>query len=378
MPSNKNAVIRYMYLDQLLSDRNNTYTCLDLLKRVNTRLRDAGFPTIGGESGDYDLCLKSGKRVIQMDMQALQDAPFNMVIDSSQKRYGAPIYRYADQTQSLFSKQLSDDEKRLLQEVLNTLGQFTGLHNFEWLHDLQEKLNDKKAFGRNEYDAEMPDVRKIISFSSNEFLKGKELLGELFSFISHKKVIDVHYEPFGEDPITIRFFPYLLKQYNDRWYLIGAPQDTEKYPYHLVNLPLDRICGTSVVDGVDYVECEDDLEERYDDIIGITYYDSVPLTQILLAVKKSYASYIDTKPIHSSQARLNEEEQAMCHEKYRAFGDYTFYRLEVKPNRELYNTIYHSGDAVILISPKEIREKMIQELSSSLDKLKSVSLHPQT
>ena len=34
MPSNKNAVIRYMYLDQMLSDRYNKYTCEDLLKKV--------------------------------------------------------------------------------------------------------------------------------------------------------------------------------------------------------------------------------------------------------------------------------------------------------------------------------------------------------
>ena len=35
MPSNKNAVIRYMYLDQMLSDRYHKYTCEDLLIKVN-------------------------------------------------------------------------------------------------------------------------------------------------------------------------------------------------------------------------------------------------------------------------------------------------------------------------------------------------------
>ena len=148
MPSNKNAVIRYMYLDQMLSDRYNKYTCEDLLKKVNERLELAGYPTIGGDKSDYDRYIKSGKRVIQLDLQSLQESPFNMEIDSSEKLYGSPVYRYVDQTQSLFSKPLSEDEKRLLQEVLNTLGQFAGLDSFEWLHDLQEKLNDRKSFGR--------------------------------------------------------------------------------------------------------------------------------------------------------------------------------------------------------------------------------------
>ena len=196
----------------MLSDRYRTYTCEELLKKVNERLELAGYPTIGGEQGDYDRYIKSGKRVIQLDLQALQDAPFYMEIDSSERKNGSPVYRYADQTQSLFSKPLSDDEKRLLQEVLNTLGQFSGLDSFEWLHDLQEKLNDRRSFGRNEFDKENTDTRKIISFSSNLYLEGKDYLGTLFALIANKKVVDVDYTPFGEEMRTIRLYPYLLKQ----------------------------------------------------------------------------------------------------------------------------------------------------------------------
>ena len=152
MPLNKNAIIRYMYLDQLLSDRFNKYTARDLLKKVNERLELDGYPTIGGDQSDYDRYISSGKRVIQLDIQAMQDSPFNMEIDSSEKLFGSPVYRYSDQTRTLFSKPLSDEEKRLLQEVLNTLGQFLGLDSFEWLNDLQEKLNDRRSFGRGRFD----------------------------------------------------------------------------------------------------------------------------------------------------------------------------------------------------------------------------------
>lgn len=376
MPSNKNAVIRYMYLDQMLSDRYNKYTCEDLLKKVNERLELAGYPTIGGDKSNYDRYIKSGKRVIQLDLLALQDSPFNMEIDSSERLYGSPVYRYADQTQSLFSKPLSDDEKRLLQEVLNTLGQFAGLDSFEWLHDLQEKLNDNHAFGRGEYDKEMNTPRKIISFSSNDYLAGKDYLGTLFALISNKKVVDVDYQPFDEAPRTIRLYPYLLKQYNDRWYLIGTPLATEEFPYRedfYVNLPLDRMNGVTAVDGVDYVDCDEFFEERYEDIIGITWLNEEELTEILLAVKNSYIGYVDTKPLHGSQVKYSAEDQVMLHGKYGALDGYTFYSLHVKPNRELYNTIYRNGDNVILISPARIRERMIQELSEELAKMKSVN-----
>ena len=375
MPSNKNAVIRYMYLDQMLSDRYNKYTCEDLLKKVNERLELAGYTTIGGDQSNYDRYIKSGKRLIQIDIQALQDSPFNMVIDSSEKLYGSPVYRYADQTQSLFSKPLSDDEKRLLQEVLNTLGQFSGLESFEWLNDLQEKLNDNRAFGRSEYDKDMLVPRKIISFSSNDYLKGKDYLGTLFALISNKKVVDVEYEPFGEAPRTIRLYPYLLKQYNDRWYLIGTPLATPEFPYRkdfYVNLPLDRMNGVTAVDGVDYIDCNEYFEERYEDIVGITWLKEEEITEILLAIKNTYIGYVDPKPLHGSQTRLSADRQVELHDKYGDFGDYTFYTLTLKPNRELYNTIYRNGEDIILISPSRIREQMIREMTNTLRRLKNV------
>lgn len=375
MPSNKNAVIRYMYLDQMLSDRYNKYTCEDLLKKVNERLKFAGYPTIGGNQSNYDRYIKSGKRVIQLDIQALQDSPFNMEIDSSEKLSGAPVYRYADQTQSLFSKPLSDDEKQLLQEVLNTLGQFAGLASFEWLNDLQEKLNDKRSFGRGEYDKEMSANRKIISFSSNDYLEGKDYLGTLFALISNKKVVDVEYKPFGEAPRIIRLYPYLLKQYNDRWYLIGTPLAIPEFPYRedfYVNLPLDRMNGVTAVDGVDYIDCDETFEEHYEDIVGITWLKEEVLTDILLAVKNTYTGYVDTKPLHGSQAKLSVDRQAELHNKYEAFEGYTFYTLTLKPNRELYNTIYRNGDNIVLLSPSRIRENMIQKLTSSIERMKSV------
>ena len=118
MPLNKNAIIRYMYLDQLLSDRYNKYTCRDLFMKVNERLELDGFPTIGGDPSDYERYILSGKRVIQQDILAMQDSPFNMEIDSSEKLFGAPVYRYCDQTRTLFSKPLSDEEKRKLYDQL--------------------------------------------------------------------------------------------------------------------------------------------------------------------------------------------------------------------------------------------------------------------
>ncbi len=46
MPTNKNALIRYKYLDRLLSDHHHYYDIHDLTEQVNTMLYDDGFPEV--------------------------------------------------------------------------------------------------------------------------------------------------------------------------------------------------------------------------------------------------------------------------------------------------------------------------------------------
>ena len=46
MPTNKNALIRYKYLDRLLSDHYHYYDIHDLTEKVNNMLYDDGFPEV--------------------------------------------------------------------------------------------------------------------------------------------------------------------------------------------------------------------------------------------------------------------------------------------------------------------------------------------
>ena len=46
MSVNKNAVIRYMYLDQMLADRHHYYTRAELTDKCNDKLRADGFSEV--------------------------------------------------------------------------------------------------------------------------------------------------------------------------------------------------------------------------------------------------------------------------------------------------------------------------------------------
>lgn len=380
MPANKNAVIRYMFLDQLLSDQKHQYTCLDLVIKCNEMLEQAGYPGIcdchvrsrDDVNAENSLDFKSGKRLIQMDLQALQDAPFNMEIDNSEKSYGAPIYRYKDQTRTLFSKQLSDEEKRLLKEVLNTLGQFSGLDNFSWIQNLREKLEDKHSFGDSYLDVdgkEMIDDRTIIAFEENKYLKNKEYLSRLFSFISNRQTIIVSYKKFTEIKAKkYSVYPYMLKQYSNRWYLICTPVLDESGVYNpelVLNLPLDRFTGEIIANTRHkYKECAVELEERYEEIIGISYYKENPIDEIIIAVKEKAIPYIETKPLHESQR--------ICLDMQYQVDGYKTFCIECRYNHELLQTLSSFGEELIVLSPKHLREKMLARIEEQISNYKQV------
>ena len=131
MPSNKNAVVRYKYLDDMLSDAHRSYTCAELWKRCNERLRLDGYPEVT-------------KRTVENDLNDLEGSPFFKEIDRSERKGGKTVLRYRDHSQPLFGKELSDDEKSLLSEILNALDKFSGLESFHWFDDIQERLNDRQ------------------------------------------------------------------------------------------------------------------------------------------------------------------------------------------------------------------------------------------
>ena len=350
MPVTKDAMARYRVIDKMLADPNRTYTTAEILDRVihQCNLRD-----------DFSL------RMIQKDLLALQGPPFNKKLVRNEGRRGT--VRYADQSDPLFFQELTSDEEEVLREALHSLGQFEGLDNFTWLELLKKKLDFKERKGEQPY----------ISFSHNEVLQiPKGLLGRLFSAISQKKVITITYTAFGRDPEKHTVYPYQLKQYNDRWWLICTPLGNQKHPYNrefIATFPLDRIDGQfEYHDDEPYIPTPVDLKERFDQIVGVTLYENEELQDIYFAVSKKSLPYIQTKYLHCTQIELDEESQEIYRKRYPALKDWTFFSIECRPNPELYMKLLSYGENIILVEPKELKDKMLAMLSSAHGKYQGI------
>ena len=67
--------------------------------------------------------------------------------------------------------------------------------------------------------------------------------------------------------LAVTLFPYLLKEYNRRWFLVAAAESDGK----LLTFGLDRIDDVENLPSHNYVDYDGDLNELYEDIIGVTF-----------------------------------------------------------------------------------------------------------
>lgn len=339
MPSNKNAVTRYKYIDELLSDRHHYYDIHDLTEKCNKSLTEIGQPTVS-------------QRCIEMDINYLEYAPFFADIERIRIN-GKRCIRYSDPTFSIFTKKLSNDEKNLLCEVLNTLGQFEGLVNFDWLNRFKTGLD-------------LCERKKIISFSNNPYLKNTNLIGTLFEAISNENVILLKYHTFTDHNIKeLLLHPYLLKQYNNRWFLLGAA-DTDKA---ILNFALDRIDDFEVKPQLNYYECPIEIEDLFDDIIGVTLPNERKVEEIVFWASDSSFNYITTKPIHGSQKIISSTNEDLYFRELFVLPEKGhLMRLNCIINYELKRELISFFDGLIVLKPETLRNELQEKIKSMREK----------
>jgi predicted DNA-binding transcriptional regulator YafY len=108
----------------------------------------------------------------------------------------------------------------------------------------------------------------VIDFDVNPNLKGLDFLDHIYQSIIRKQVLKVTYKSFdSKHPSVVEFHPYLLKEYDNRWYMLGRKGNKPA----IVNYALDRIKKIESLPNKYYLENETfDPETYYKDVIGVT------------------------------------------------------------------------------------------------------------
>lgn len=344
MPKNKNAMTRYQILDELLSNRYHDYSINDITDEVNRRLAEYNSEPVS-------------RRCIELDIQYLEyDSPFMVEIErysvpaysvEKQKNYSKRCLRYEKPSFSIFKKELSSDEEYLLSEALSLLGQFDGLPNLEALESLRCGLS-------------VSSDKNIISFTKN-MLEDTSLIGRLFTAISQRQVIELTYHRFVDksELRKVRLHPYMLKEYNHRWFLLAASESDGK----LLSFALDRIDDFTALPSNSYMPFDGDLEEYFEDIIGVTNYADEPVQHIMFWVNDYSKDYVLTKPIHRSQKHYTGDKDMQLRQRYPMLHGGAFFSIDCKCNYELIRELCSFGNALLVLSPKDIQDKVFDRIS---------------
>ena len=210
---------------------------------------------------------------------------------------------------------------------------------------------------------------KNASFSNNPYLQNSNLLGTLFDNISNEVVIKLSYHTFSNETIrSIDFHPYLLKQYNDRWFLLGAADNDQK----ILNFALDRIDDVEPLPEKKYIKCPDDIYERFEDIVGVTLYDDRQIEHIICWVTDISKGYVDTKPIHESYTPLKGDKDIELHNQYPHLKGGLFFSLDCIINYELIRELCSYGKDLIVLSPQNIKNVILQRTKAMLNNYQEI------
>ncbi|RXG21931.1 helix-turn-helix transcriptional regulator [Leeuwenhoekiella aequorea] len=202
------------------------------------------------------------------------------------------------------------------------------------------------------------DLRKfsdIVELDDSSIFKGIDLLKIIINAIQQKQNIQfkhINYWEESEKEYTIT--PLKIKEYLNRWYVIGVPFKMNE----IRTFGIDRLKDLTITNGktVKYKDFEDQLN-NFHNIIGLNFNEGDgKIKYIKLKVYHKHLKYLRSLPLHSSQTIDWKHGQE--------HGIVT-YRLI--PNYELKIQILKMHCFTEVLEPKELREEVKIMLQEALE-----------
>lgn len=321
MPQNKNSHYRYRLLDKCFRNKNKKYFIQDLLDYVNSQI----------DSPISERQLRED--ISYMESSAGFEAPIAKKYDGHKK-----YYRYKDTDYSIMDMPITQSEIDMLENAIGMLSRFKGLPKYDWIEETLRHFEET-------FNLSGSNTGSIV-FAQNPQLRGIQRFDILIEAIVEHHVLKIEYHKFGGDYREREIHPYQLRQYNNRWFLIGyEPRLRERMP--LVVVPMDRIEHVETDSNVIFQEYKGmDIDDYFKDIVGVSLMpNSIPET-ITIRVLKPEAEYIKTKPLHASQRIIEETDR------------FVVFELKLIINYEFETLLLTHAHMMNVIEPSSLRETL--------------------
>ena len=196
---------------------------------------------------------------------------------------------------------------------------------------------------------ESKELLKHISFDNNSNSNQSSNLKILFHAIKERRVITFKHQNYTTNKTTCYSLePILLKQYLNRWYIIGTISNSnDSRTFGVDRLQFLKVSNNTFSKLEDYY-----IEDKFEDIIGLNYNEN-KLETVELSFTKAHANYVKSLPWHKSQIISFENDKELR------------IKLTIKPNFELKQKILMLGSMVKVINPKYLANEIKLELYRS-------------
>jgi predicted DNA-binding transcriptional regulator YafY len=264
-----------------------------------------------------DIGLKTSQRTTERDIGAIRN-DFGIEIAYNREKDGYYIdYENSINVESFF---------RFL-EIVNTAELLT------------ESLTDSK------------EVLNFISFDTGGGLKGIEQLKPLLQAIkTHRKISFKHFNFHTEKIKGFSMKPYLLKEYQNRWYIVGVVEGINE----LRSFGIDRIDSLKVKAETFTPDKTINPLEKFENTIGLVYSFNEQ-QKVVLSFTPNQGHYIKALPFHKSQKIIVDNEKECRIE------------LNIIPNYEFSQKILMHADTVKVVEPAWLVNEIKSHLKNTLD-----------
>ena len=328
MPIVKNPGVRLRLIDECLQRRHKHWPAELLFKTV-------------------------GEKFLQETGRTFSKSQFNLDIRALKTDYQAPLvndkergYHYTEPGFSIVKSPLVSEDAAVLRQALATLRQFQGLGLSDELGDVVQRVEAHLQAQPDDDVAGQP----VIWFEQVPDYAGTPFLGPLYQAIRARQVLRLRYRAFGAAEAweeTVQ--PYLLKQYNHRWFLVGQGSGRPG----ISNYALDRIEGVAADETIPYQLPRADFAARFADVVGVSVPEGGALETVQLRFRAGRGQYVLTKPLHPSQQTDT------------ITGDIVKISLRLVLNPELETLLLSFGDDVEVLAPLSLRARISERLKSA-------------
>lgn len=194
------------------------------------------------------------------------------------------------------------------------------------------------------YLKEGSTIADIIEFEDYNSFKGLQYIRDIACCIQTRTEIKLEYKRFDSEVTKCyRLQPYLLREYMNRWYVIGHLADTNE----IRTFGLDRIIDFQDVGTKFKKGGKNDVVTLFQNVVGINACEGTMPEEIELVCNSYLGNLLQTLPLHESQKVIKEIDSEIT----------LSYRLII--NLELKQRFLMMATQARVTKPLKLKEEML-------------------